>query len=157
MSISFLVIPVVAGGLPIISAAIIAGGAALGYAAVRRLEEDVLSDSAHGLMAGPRSVTMTMPESQVVTDALLRGETFELRKDDIMATFRIDGRGACQVHVEGAYLSEAELTAAGTQLMDKVRQQFAYAKVMAELDQRGFSLVDQHVEENQAIRISVRR
>jgi hypothetical protein len=50
-----------------------------------------------------------------------------------------------------------ELEAAGREVMDRVRQQYAYAKVMSELEERGFQVVDQEVQANRSIRIRVRR
>jgi hypothetical protein len=50
-----------------------------------------------------------------------------------------------------------ELEAAGRELMDRVRQQFAYAKVMEELEARGFDVVQEQVEATGAIRVRVRR
>lgn len=158
MSCMFVVVPVVVGGWPIISAAIIAAGAGMGYRAVRNMErgmEGYETDEATDL--GMRSVKLVMEDSQVVADTLMRGESFSMERGDITAKFRIDGRGACTVHIEGRGQSNAQLEAAGRELMDRVRQQFAYAKVMAELEERGFQVVQQEVEENQSIRIRVRR
>ena len=42
-------------------------------------------------------------------------------------------------------------------MLRRVRQQFAYAKVMAELEARGFDVVQEQVEADQSIRIRVRR
>lgn len=157
MSCVFVVVPVVAGTWPVISAALIAACAGLGYQSVRKLEDGLsASDSIPGGI-GERSVALTMDDSQVVTDTLLRGESFTFARGDITATFRVDGRGACVVHVAGAGRSNAELAAEGREIMDRVRQQYAYAKVMAELEERGFSVVSQEVQPNRTISIQVRR
>ena len=158
MSCMFVVVPVVVGGWPLISAAIVAAGAAMGYRAVRQIENELESMAAIGdTDLGARSVQLVMEDSQVIADTLMRGESFVMERGDITARFRIDGRGACTVHIEGQGKSHAALEAAGRELMDRVRQQFAYAKVMAELEERGFQVVQQEVEENQSIRIRVRR
>jgi hypothetical protein len=153
----FVVVPVVVGSWPLISAAIVAAGAAMGYQATKSLEERIVNAGVAGSEPLHRSVRLRMENSQVVSDTLMRGEEFTMEKNGMRATFRVDGRGACVVHMDGDGKTEAELEAAGRELMDKVRQQFAYSKVMAELEERGFQVVQQEVQENQSIRISVRR
>jgi hypothetical protein len=155
-------VPLVLGSWPAISAAILAGGAALGYTALSK-ENSVasLNEDSHSKQALQqdleRSVQMTMSESQVVADSLLRGESFSMQRGDVQATFRVDGRGACQVHISGKNMTNAQLEAAGVELMDRVRQQFAYSKVMQEMEARGFQVQSQEVEGNQSIRIRVKR
>lgn len=158
MSCGFVVIPLVmAAGpvaLPLIGAAVIGAGSLLGYQAARFAEGCEAGEFTEDFMNG---VDLVMEDSKIVSDTLLRGESFLLQKDGIAARFRIDGRGSCTVHVEGKNKSKAELEAAGTELMGRVRQQFAYAKVMAELEERGFQITQQKVAEDNSIRIQVRR
>lgn len=154
MSVVFVVIPVVAGSWPMISAAIVAAGAAMGYRAAKQAEAN-LAREAGG--AAPAGVSLVLENSQVVSETLLRGEAFTLERDGLSATFRMDGRGQCTVHVGGAGKSDRELEEAGRELMDRVRQQFAYAKVMGELEERGFEVVTQEVDVDSAIRVRVRR
>ena len=155
MSCSFIVVPVVVAAWPVLSAAIIGASAALGYQAVRVAEGmNAVERAAAPFTLG---VDLVMDDSQVVADTLMRGESFLLQKDGILARFRVDGRGCCSVHVEGENKSIAELEPAGRELMGQVRQQFAYAKVMAELETRGFQVTQQHVGEDRTIRVRVRR
>lgn len=155
MSVVFVVIPVVAGSWPMISAAIVAAGAAMGYRAAKQAEANLAQEM--GRVAAPAGVSLVMENSQVVSETLLRGEAFTLERDGLSATFRMDGRGQCTVHVGGAGKSDRELEEAGRELMDRVRQQFAYAKVMGELEGRGFEVVAQEVDVDNAIRVRVRR
>jgi hypothetical protein len=157
MSVVFVVVPVLAGGWPAISAAILAASAAMGYRAVQSLEDRVAMGVAIERAGGAGTVQLVMEDSQVVADTLARGESFTVQREGITATFRRDGRGRCTVHLSGEGKAEAELEAAGRELMDRVRQQFAYAKVMAELEARGFDVVQEQVEADQSIRIRVRR
>lgn len=154
MSVVFVVIPVVAGSWPLISAAIVAAGAAMGYRAAKQAEANLAQEMGG---AAPAGVSLVMENSQVVSETLLRGEAFTLERDGLSATFRMDGRGQCTVHVGGAGKSDRELEEAGRELMDRVRQQFAYAKVMGELEERGFEVVAQEVDVDSAIRVRVRR
>ena len=154
MSVVFVVIPVVAGSWPMISAAIVAAGEAMGYRAAKQAEANMAQEMGR---AAPAGVSLVMENSQVVSETLLRGEAFTLERDGLSATFRMDGRGQCTVHVGGAGKSDCELEEAGRELMDRVRQQFAYAKVMGELEERGFEVVTQEVDVDSAIRVRVRR
>jgi hypothetical protein len=157
MSVIFVVIPVVAGGWPVISAAILAASAALGYRAVQAVECKVVA-GVREETAGPETgVQLVMDDSQVVADHLARGESFGVERGGITATFQRDGRGRCSVHVTGAGRSNLELEVAGRELMDQVRQQFAYSKLLAELETRGFDVVQEQVEADRSIRIRVRR
>lgn len=175
MSVCFVVVPIVVGSWPAISAAILAAGATMGYQTVKRLEEhennffnqdnslflDGTMTQSSTQDAAPyavtRSVQLRMDNSEVLADSLMRGESFTMQRGDISATFSIDGRGACNVHMSGTTTSDSVLEEAGRELMDRVRQQFAYAKVMQEMEERGFQVVQQEVEENQSIRIRVQR
>jgi hypothetical protein len=157
MSVVFVVVPVIAGGWPIIAAAVLAASAAMGYRAVQGLEQRLCAELTPEASARRREVSLVMDDSRVVAETLMRGEMFSVEKDGIIATFRRDGRGQCTVHLSAEGRSEAELEAAGRELMNRVRQQFAYAKVMEELEARGFDVVQQAVEADQSIRIQVRR
>lgn len=157
MSVVFVVVPVIAAGWPIISAAILAAGAAMGYRAVSQAESQCAQDAKPDASARASGVNLVMEDSQIVAETLMRGEAFTMQNGDITATFRRDGRGQCTVHVGGANKTESELAQMGYELMDKVRQQFAYSKVMAELEERGFDVVKQEVEADNSIRIKVRR
>lgn len=154
MSVVFVVIPVVAGSWPMISAAIVAAGAAMGYHAAKQAEASLAREMGGAASAG---VSLVMENSQIVSETLLRGEAFTLEREGLSATFRMDGRGQCTVHVGGTGKSDRELEEAGRELMDRVRQQFAYAKVMGELEERGFEVVAQEVDVDNAIRVRVRR
>lgn len=157
MSVVFVVAPVVAGSWPLVSAAILAASAALGYTAAAQAERKLDGGSMQPLPESIRSIEMRMNDSQVVTDTLRRGESFTVERDGIVAVFRVDGRGQCQVHLAGVGATPLQLQQAGQELMDKVRQQFAYSQVMAELESRGFEVVQQEVEADQSIRIRVKR
>jgi hypothetical protein len=156
MSVVFVVVPIVAGSWPIISAAIVAAGAAMGYHAVRQAEANYASGLISDI-APTAGVRLVMEDSQIVAENLMRGEAFTLQRDDLTAVFRMDGRGQCTVHVSGEGRSNQDLEAAGHELMDRVRQQYAYAKVMAEMEERGFEVIGQEVDADNAIRLRVRR
>jgi stage V sporulation protein SpoVS len=61
------------------------------------------------------------------------------------------------MHVSGKNKTEAELQAIGQTVMNRILQQYAYQRVMEELEKRGFTVVKEEVDENQVIRIRVRK
>lgn len=156
MSVCFVVLPMMIGAWPLITAAVAAGSSGLGYKVVSELEQEALALSAQP-RAQEESVSLVMERSEVMGDAMLRGESITVERDGVRATFRRDGRGQCTVHLTGAGHSHEQLETAGMELMDRVRQQYAYARVMDELEQRGFDVVQEQVEADQSIRVSVRR
>lgn len=150
-------VPLVAGTWPFVSAAVVAASAALGYHMVQELESRPPGGVAESAKPTRAAVSLVMEESQIMADSLARGEAFTVEREGLHATFSRDGRGRCIVHVSGEGRSSVELEAAGRELMDRVRQQFAYARVMEELETRGFDVVQEQVEAEGSIRIRVKR
>ena len=155
MSVVFVVVPMVAAGWPIISAAIGSACAALGYSLAKQNEAAAERET---VPIGPlqQSIEMEMANAEVIGDALVREQVLQYEKDGVLATFKKDARGHLTLHVGGTR-SEAELAAVGQQILNRVRQQFAYERVKQELTERGYTLVEEQVEANENIRISVRR
>jgi len=159
MSVVFVVVPAVMAGWPVIASLIGAACASIGYTAHRAAEErDMIQVEREAAAARPvsREIELEMGNSQVIGDALAREQSLRFEKDGVVATFSKDARGALRLHVHGER-SREELAAIGQQLLNRVRQQFAYEKVKSELTSKGFTVVDDHVDENNNIRISVRR
>jgi hypothetical protein len=153
MSVVFVVVPAVAAGWPVIAAAVGAACAALGYGA-QRLSEQRTSAK---VVEEPTThqVELEMANAEVIGEALAREQSLQVEKDGVVATFSKDARGSLRLHVQGER-SQKELSAIGTELLNRVRQQYAYEKVKSELVSKGFVLVDEHVDENSNIRLSVR-
>lgn len=157
MSVIFVVIPAVAAGWPAIAAAVGAACASLGYSAAKGVERS--AEQALQAMAQRQAYTtieLEMANAEVVGEAMVRGQNLQFEKDGVVATFSKDARGHLSLHV-GGERTEQELAEVGQQLMNRVRQQYAYEKVKQELTGRGFVLVDEHVDADENIRISVRR
>jgi len=154
MSVVFVVVPVIAAGWPAIAAAVGAACAALGYTAHRGTQ---VAQQAAEVTAQPvRHRVELAVNAEVIGEALAREQSIQVEKEGVIATFTKDARGRLSLHVDGERTPE-ELAAVGQLLLNRVRQQYAYEKVKSELLERGFVLVDEHVDENQSIRLSVRR
>jgi hypothetical protein len=154
MSVVFVVaLPAITAGWPMIAAAVSAACAAAGYTA-RRV--DARRSAAVEETSVERHIEMEMAKAEVIGEALAREQTFQVEKDGVVATFSKNARGKLSLHVDGERTRE-ELSAIGTELLNGVRQQYAAEKVKAELLKQGFVLVEEHVDEEQSIRLSVRR
>jgi hypothetical protein len=154
MSVVFIVLPTVAAGWPVIAAAVGAACGALGYTA-RRLEAEAKA-SASTETSVSRQVELEMAGADIIGEALAREQSLEVEKDGVIATFSRDARGKLRLHVDGGR-SREELTTIGNELLNRVRQQYATEKVKTELAQQGFVLVEESVDAEDSIRLSVRR
>jgi len=153
MSVVFIVVPAVVGGWAGIAAAVGAACAALGYHARRQVEKEL-----EEIAAQPKreSVELEMANAEVIGEALAREEAIKVEKDGVVATFSKDARGRLALHVAGER-SRQELAVIGQQLLNRVRQHYACEKVKTELQNRGFVLLQEQVDDNGSIRLSVRR
>jgi hypothetical protein len=155
MSVVFVVlVPAVSAGWPVVAAAVSAACAAAGYTA-RRLGEREAAQVVEGESARGE-IELEMTNAEVIGEALAREQAFQVEKDGVVATFRKSARGKLSLHVDGER-SRDELAAIGTDLLNRVRQQYAAEKVKRELLKHGFVVVEEHVDEEQSIRLSVRR
>ena len=148
MSAIIILTPVVIGSWPVISAAVVGAASALGYAAAAR--ERVAEARRHVC------VDVDVENSEVVTEGLAAGETMAFEKDGVIVSFMRDPRGQCRIQVMGENRTTEELQQIGTEVSERVTQQFVYNKVATELRNRNFEFVEEEVDENQTIRIHVR-
>lgn len=151
MSVVFVIVPSLAvGGWSLLAAAIAAACSALGYHVLRGEQKQVTATKVD------ESVSLTL-DAQALSDALDREESITVVQGDVTITFHKDPRGRVTMHVNGKNKTEAELRMIGQTVMNRILQQYAYQRVMQELEKRGFTVVKEEVDENQVIKIRVRR
>jgi hypothetical protein len=73
----------------------------------------------------------------------------------VTVTFARDARGRASLCVAGEGTRE-ELRAHGEALSQRVVQRYVYEKLKQELQSRQYHLVEEEIDENQAIRLKVR-
>lgn len=139
-------IPAASAAWPAIAAAAVAAGSALGFAASQ---------------AGPKiekmnEVELPVGDSSAVSDDISPGREIVLSKDDVDVIFSRDTRGRMAVKVCGSGKSEAELREIGEKMANGLTQQYAYHRLVTELKQRNFNVVDEEVEEDGTVRLQVR-
>lgn len=150
MSAIIIMTPVVIAAWPVISAAVVGAVGAMGYAAATNanlVDEQIDVEN---------SVDLEIANSDVAAENMSREETLIFTKGDITLTFKRDIRGKLKICVTGKNHSDSELRRIGTEISQKVTQQFIYNRVVSELKNADFSIVGQEVGEDDAIKIQVR-
>ncbi len=139
-------IPAASAAWPVVAAAAVSAGAALGFTAVQA-EQDTKTMN---------EVEVTVRNSQSVTGEIPLGEEIVLSKGGVKVVFSRDTNGQVAVKVSGSGKSDAELRAIGQEMADKLVQQYAYHRLVTELKQQNFNVVDEAVEEDGTVRLQVR-
>ena len=151
MSTVLILTPMVIGGWPAISAAAAGAAAALGLALKGEIDEMTKEHENQR-----QEAEIEIQESEV-TEALHSGQEMVFGKGEVSITVRRDERGHCTVCAGSETKSKAELQKIAEEFSEKLQQVFTYNKVMTELKQKGFNMVNQEIMDDQSIRIHVRR
>lgn len=153
MSAIVLMVPALAGG-PVFSAAVVAAGAAIGLKTVAMLMD---RQGQAACAESKTGVDVQVPNSHALSTTVDEGDILPLEGNGFRVTFAKDGRGNCSMRVEGKGKTDAELESLGRDLINRVAQQYAYQKLNTELKKKGYTLVQEKVEEDNTIRLTVRR
>ncbi len=147
-----IVLPAAAAAWPLVAAAAMAAAGALGYAAASREEEETeaaAQDTA-------KTVEIALAKADAVVSTLARGQEMVFTRDDVRIVFSRDTRGKSALRVCGQGRSEAELRQLGQTFANRIVQQYAYHRIVTELQQRNGTVVDQQVEQDGTVRLHVR-
>ncbi|MCO5050998.1 MAG: DUF1257 domain-containing protein [Verrucomicrobiae bacterium] len=153
MSCVCILTPVVIAGWPAFSAAVVAAATSLGYQVVAETAKDGHTTVA-SLEAG--AINLEIEQSELVTNQLGRDQRLTVMREGVTVTFSRDARGKASLCVTGTGQGADELRALGQELSQRVVQQYVYQKLMDEVRARGFVVVEEETEANQAIRLKVR-
>ncbi|HOY68159.1 MAG TPA: DUF1257 domain-containing protein [Candidatus Ozemobacteraceae bacterium] len=153
MSAVVLMVPAMASG-PVFAAAVAVAGAAIGLKTVAALMDRTGNAVTTQNAAG---VDVQVPNAHALAASVDEGDILPLEGNGFRVTFSKDGRGNCSMRVEGQGKTDAELEALGRELINRAAQQYAYQKLSAELKKKGYNLVQEKVEEDKTIRLTVRR
>jgi len=153
MSTVIIVAPLVVTSWPLIVSAITASISALGYAvAANEMQQHI--DECHENQRVSEEIVLE--NSEILADARNRNETLVVAKDNIKAVFHRDARGALRLSIEAVGLSKNEIRRIGEELIGRVTQQYAYNRLVTEMKERGMTIVEENVEEDDTVRIRVR-
>jgi len=144
---------VVIAAWPAFSAAVVAAANSLGYALV---DESIKQQQKASIQDRARSVNLEIENSELVTDTLGREQEICVTRQNVSVTFSRDARGRASVCVSAPGLTEAEMRVMGEELSQRVVQRYVYQRLMDEMRARQFTVVEEEVDANQAIRLKVR-
>lgn len=153
MSCVCILTPVVIAAWPAFSAAVVAAANSLGYTLVDQIVKERQSTAAQ---KQTQQVNLQIANSELVTNQLGRAQQICVSRAGVTVVFSRDARGTASVCVSGEGHTEAELRALGEELSQRVVQKYVYQKVLEEIQARQFVVVEEQVDQNQAIRLKVR-
>ncbi len=144
--------PVVVSAWPAFGSAVVAAASTLGYA--------VTEESVHDLLQMNQKcssrINLQIPNSELVTNQLGRDQRLSVTRDGVTITFSRDARGRAELSVVGQRHTESELRGLGEELSQRVVQQYVYQRIMAEMDKRGYHVVEEQSGAHQAIHLRIR-
>ncbi|MHC5074250.1 MAG: DUF1257 domain-containing protein [Planctomycetota bacterium] len=156
MSTVLVLTPVIIGGWPAISAAVVGAASAMGLVVKQSVKEMVKQHSEVREQV-EESVEVSLEESEVLAQNLVTGQEIVLTKDNIELRVRRDERGRCSVCAKGKGLSKTELKNIAEEFTQKMTQCFVYNRVASELKNKGFQVINEEVMEDESVRLHVRR
>jgi ABC-type transporter MlaC component len=153
MSAILILTPVIISSWPAITAAVAGAASAMGLM-VRESVRKTVEESQDTV---EQSVVVELSNSEVLTESMSTEQEIVLTKGAIELRVRRDERGRCSVCAKGTGHSEAELKQMAEEFTQKLTQCFVYDKLMRELKNKEFQVVNEEITEDDSIRIHVRR
>jgi len=150
MSVVVIITPVIIGGWPAFSALASAVATHLGFKLL------VKSTDERERVSNVNEVELVDEKSQVLEESLRPEEELVFTRAGITITCKKDVREKFTICVRGEGKTDEELKTIGQTFLNRIKQQYAYQKVVSELTNRGFSLVEEETE-GQRIRLTLRR
>ncbi|MEK7486278.1 MAG: DUF1257 domain-containing protein [Planctomycetota bacterium] len=144
--------PIIVSQWPAIMTAVVGAASSLGWTVMSSQEETVKKR----VRSAAQTVEITMENSEVIQEALGSEEKMTIEKGGVQITFSRGSQGNCQICVTGENFSKSKLKEIGEEVSGRVVQQFAYHKLMTELKDRGYSIVEESVNQDQSIQVRVR-
>src|SRR5262245_36507692 len=153
MSCVCILTPVVIAAWPAFSAAVVAAATSLGYVVV---DESIRQSQSTVAQNENRQINLEIAQSELVTGQLGRDQQLRVTRGAVTVTFSRDARGKAAVCVSGPGYTEDELRALGEELSQRVVQKYVHQRLLDEIRARQFVVVEEEIDENQAIRLKVR-
>jgi len=154
-------LPVLGWSWPALTPILAATAGALGY---KRLTAAAASkrvlDRLEQQLRERRMVEIPLEEhlKDVVSEQLGHEEELRFERDDIILAFGHDARGKFYIRVIGPReRTPADLKALGDEFARELIQQFAYNRIVTELERRGVVVVEESVDREGNISLRTRR
>ena len=139
--------PVVIAAWPAIASFVAGAAAALGFAAVSSRQTEQVAEAVN-------TVEVELEQSSVLSG--YTDQNLQFIREGVMLTVRTNERGRLVLTAAGSESKESLHQKALT-FADRLQQAYAYDKAMTQLRQSGFNVVEQTVEQDQQIHITLRR
>ncbi|MCX7624921.1 MAG: hypothetical protein N2Z21_01695 [Candidatus Sumerlaeaceae bacterium] len=157
----FVLTPTVGWAFPLLWPILMSTAAALGYKLYTSNADDApLRGKLTSKMKQLRIVKLSLDEliTEVVAEEVGRDQVLRFVREDITLVFKRDARGKFSIEVMGpSSLSAERLRAAGVEFAYELIQQFAYHRVVSEMEKRGGNVVNERVDEEGNIVLELRR
>jgi ABC-type transporter MlaC component len=153
MSAILVLTPIVIGSWPVITAAVAGAAAAMGLVVSKSVKEIAKESQSNT----EQNVEFELSDSKVLAESMATDQEIVLTKGSINLRVKRDERGRCSVCAKGVGHSETELKQIAEEFAQKLTQCFTYDKVVSELKNKEFQVVNEEVLEDESIRIHVRR
>lgn len=143
--------PILISAWPSIAAAVASAAATMGFTIA--LGNDCTPTASEKERT---KVEADIPNSEVLDEAMTQEEKIVIESPGVRIEVGRDERGSIRLCVVGEGRSKRELERLGQEVAGRIVQQFAYHKLVSELKQRRFDIVEEAVEQDQSIRLCVR-
>jgi len=153
MSCVCILTPVVIAAWPAFSAAVVAAATSLGYVVV---DESIKQSQTTVAQNENRQVNLEIAQSELVTSQLGRDQQLRVTRGGVTVAFSRDARGKAAICVTGPGYTDDELRGLGEELSQRVVQKYVHQRLLDEIRARQFVVVEEEIDENQAIRLKVR-
>lgn len=157
----FVLTPTVGWAFPLLWPILMSTAGALGYKLYTSSADDApLRGKLTAKMKQLRIVKLSLDEllTGVVAEEVGRDQVLRFVRDEITLVFKRDARGKFSIEVMGPNSIPPErLRAAGVEFAYELIQQFAYHRVITEMEKRGANVVGEHVDEEGNIVLELRR
>ena len=156
MSTTLIIAPIVIASWPAISGAAIGAAAALGFA-LRKEVQELKAEVQGTAEAQCQEAEISLENSEILEQSLHAGQEMVFSKDNVDIRISRDERGRCVVCASGTGHTKAELKNMAEQFSQRLTQCFTYNRVMTELKNKNFNIVNEDVMKDESLRIHVRR
>jgi hypothetical protein len=154
MSCVCILTPVVIAAWPAFSAAVVAAATSLGYTIISEGAKELQTGKV--TQTGQLGINLEIEQSEIVTNQLGRDQRIRVTRQGVTVTFSRDARGKASICVTGDGYTNDELRTMGEELSQRVVQKYVHQRLLDEIKVRQFVVVEEEVDQNQAIRLKVR-
>jgi hypothetical protein len=153
MSSVVVITPLLIANWPVITAAVTSAIASMGFSIATSA---VVSAEPRTKVDRKTRAEIDVEDSEILSESASRGGEIVVERDGVRCIFTRDARGALKLCVEGEGHSKLELKKIGQELIGRVTQQYAYNRVVTELQERGMAIVDEEVAADRTVKLRVR-